>query len=493
MSKDRFGAGGSSILGWLGDMLGLEEESLIWALKEAIQVPGGIDEIADLIIQNVSFADQIRLARELPEEPEVFALLGRLLVALQRHPGSFSLRTLVLARARRLGEPALQHLSPRSWYPDTEQIRTVWVSPDRLSSPFMMMRMQWGGEFEGLEALWLLRFGEGERSDAYFVAGDDETNRFAEMPWMELSLPQALSLIASTVLVQSAVEGAIAFDSMVGLGLWMALGGNGDVPPWVEGLHELQAQPLDAADTARMEFHALNAKDYLAAHSVLDPRLRPTELLSAIRCGRRQEEERGELWRLDSVLEEVADGQAVVHVEAWYKQAGDVVRCRYEVRLHRVDEGPWLIWQLEVLGEEGVDIRQVERYLERHPRYWAQLNVLDLQELARVLSATVKSGNPSGLHFGSDSTLDYRLAFDIGSHAPLHWTVVPGEEARLLVWARDELLLRREVVRLQEEGAVGEMLRSGMMDLVQVRQAQTAVDERAVERLASLLALTGRH
>lgn len=492
MSNDKSDKDGYPVLSTLREMLGLEGDAFVSAMKEAVWVPGGVDQLADMIIRSLSPDDQYRLARELPDVPEVMALVGRLLIALNEHPSRKSLGDSVLERAHKLGPKAVHYLSPYSWYPPIDKIRTILVSPYRLHAPSIVMRMQWGGEFEGIEAVWMIRFASGDLGEAYFVTEETDKAPLDEMPWMEITMDQALSLITSVGLVQSAVNNRFPFDGMTGVGLWMVLAGGREVAPWVDAVFALESEALSPEETALAEINALSAADYLAAYDLLDPTGRPEDVLQYINDQVEAAKTQGELWRLDAGPAEQESGRARVVLRAWYRSEAGLLDRAYEMILGLDADSHWRIQRMDVVAEEAVAEDQVAQYLANNPRYYTQLRVHDMEELADSMSGPPVSQSDGAVHFSSGPDFDYRLAYDIGASQDLTWTVVLDSDVSVVVWANNELLLRREVARLQEEGAAGDMLRSGVMDLFTLDQVQEAADNSS-ERLESLLESAARH
>lgn len=477
MSNDKFDRGGYPVLSSLREMLGLEGDAFVSAMKEAVWVPGGVDQLADIIIRSLSPDDQCRLTQELPDEPEVMALIGRLLMALNEHPKRKELGESVMKRAKKLGERAQQYLSPDNWYPPVEDIRTILVSPYRLHAASIMMRMQWGGEFDGIEAMWMIRFAAGDSGEVYFITEDIDKEPLNEMRWMEISMDQALSLIASVSMVQSAVQNHFPFDGMVGVGLYAVLLGGCEVNPWVDSAYLLEAQSLTPQEVALAELNALGSDDYLAAYDLLDASARPGDVLQYLHEQVNESKTQGDLWRLDASLVVEEENYAVVSVRAWYRTDEEIVDRAYQMTLAPDANRFWRIIKMELVAEAGLEDAQLGQYLANHPRYYTELTVADMEVLAETMSDPPQGQSLNAVHFSSGPEYDYRRPYDIGTSRDMHWTVILGEDITVLVWASNELSLRREIARLQDEGAVGEPLRSGVMDLLMLDVVQNAADE----------------
>ncbi len=485
MSSDKSYRSGHQVLNTLREMLGLEGDAFISAMREAVWVPGGVDQLADLIVRSLSPDDQYRLTEELPDVPEVMALTGRLLLALNTHPGRQALGQEILQRARKVGPEALRYLSPYTWYPPVDQIRTVLVSPYRLHAPSLMLRMQWGGEFEGVEAVWMIRFGAGDLGEVYFVTDDTEKAPFEEMQWIELTMEKALSLITSAGLVSSAVSNHFPFDGMTGVGLWMVLAGGREVAPWIDSAYALEMEPLSAKQAALAELNALNVGDFLAAYDLLDPENRLQDVLKYIEETAAERSQQGELWRLDSGPVTETGDTATLVLRGWYRQGSHMVDRAWETDLRRDGEGHWRVRRMDVVSEETVNEDHVDQYLRNHPRYFAQLAIEDMENLAELMPGPPDGQTDRAVHFSSGPDFDYRNPYDIAQSQDVNFTIVLDDEAFAIVWASNEILLHREISRLQEQGAAAEVILSGVTDLVTAERIQDATDEgsQAVNRL----------
>ena len=479
MPNDKSDRGRYPVLSSLREMLGLQGDTFISAMKEAVWVPGGVDQLADIIIQSLSIEDQYRLAQELPDEPEVMALIGRLLIALNDHPKRQELGASVIKRAEKLGERATRFLSPYNWYPPVDQIRTILVSPYRLHGASIMMRMQWGGDFEGIEAVWMVRFAAGDLGEVYFLAEDTDKGPLNEMKWMEISMDQALSLITSVAMLQSSVNNGFPFDGMAGVGLWMVLAGDREVAPWIDAAYALEVDRLSAEETALAEMNAVSAGDYLAAYDLMDVCARPDDILEYIANKVEEAKTQGELWRLDASTALDTEKGTQVNVRAWYRTDSEIVDRSYLVRLGEDANGYWRITGLEQLAEEGLGETEVEQYLAHHPQYYAELEVVDMEEMADAMSEPPHGQTSNAVHFSAGPEFDYRQPYDLGRSRDMHWTVTMGDDLAVLVWASNELSLRREVARLQEEGAAGSVIRTGVMDILMLDRVQDAADQGA--------------
>lgn len=473
------------VLSSLREMLGLEGDAFTSAMKEAVWVPGGVDQLADIIVRSLSMDDQFRLTQELPDVPEVMALVGRLLIALNDHPDRKELGQAVMERAQKMGPEAVHYLSPYSWYPPVDQVRSVLVSPYRLHAPSLMLRMIWGGEFEGIEAVWMIRFGADDLGEVYFVTDDGEKAVFEETQWVELDMEQALSLVTAAGLVHSAVNHRFPFDGMTGVGLWMVLAGGREVAPWIDAAFALESDALTPVETALAQVNALNAGDFLAAYDLLDPETRPEEIVPYIEERGQEREGQGELWRLDADPRPEEGGEIHVGLRGWYRLDQAMVDRHMEMALRRDGDGHWRIRRMETVGEETVSAEQVDQYLANHPRYYAQLAIGDLEQLAELLPGPASGQSEHAVHFSSGPDFDYRRPFDIGESQDLTFTIVLDDEVFVMVWARDEILLHREIARLQSNGAAADVIRSGVMDLVTLERVQEAaeVGSEAVIRL----------
>lgn len=489
MSHDKDDTEKFRVLSSLREMLGLEGDSFISAMREAVWVPGGVDQLADIIVRSLSTEDVYRLTRELPNEPEVMALVGRLLVTLNDHPEREALGQSVIARARKLGPKALHYLSPYSWYPPTDEIATILVSPYRLHSSSLMMRMQWGGSYDGIEAVWMIRFGAGDIGEAYFITEELDKAPFVDMKWVEVTMDEALSLITAVGMVQSAVNNRFPFDGMTGVGLWMVLAGGREVRPWIDGSFVLEAEELSPEEVALAEMNALNAGDFLAAYDLLMPEARPEDVLDYIGQQVAAMDETGDLWRLHNESAAVYDGRAILQLRAWYRVGDEMIDRILTLDLVRGSDGHWRIHQMDMLSEEAVEDSQIAQYLARHMRYYAVLSVYDMEGLAELLPGPPNQQTARAIHFSAGPDFDYRCAFDIGNSQDLMWTVILDQENHLIVVARDEIALRRETARLQDEQAVGETRRTGVIDLFTLEAAQHTAEDgvEAVERLLSSL------
>lgn len=479
MSNDKVDRGGRPVLTTLREMLGLEGDAFIDAMKDAVWVPGGVDQLADMIIRSLSVEDQYRLTRELPDVPEVMALVGRLLLALNEHPRRKELGAEVIARAQKLGEQAFNYLSPYSWYPPADKIESIRVTPTRLESSTVMMRMQWGGEFSGIEAVWVVRFAAGELGEVYFSADDSDTAALDKMTWLTLTMDQALSLITAAGMVQAAANNRFPFDGMAGVGLWMVLAGGREVQPWIDGSYELQATALTSQEVALAEVNALNAGDYLAAYDLGHPDRRSSDVLEYISECISRGAENGELWRLDAgpVVEE--KGTASGNLRTWYRVGERLVDRAYAVELTTDEAGRWRILRRELIQEQPVDEAELSQYLTNNLRYYAQLPVADMEELAELMPGAPISQSGGAVHFATGSEVDYRRPYDIAQGQELTWTVNLNGDLTILVAAGDEILLRREITRLQDEGAVGEIQRSGTLDLTLIEKIREAANDGA--------------
>lgn len=487
MSNDKSDRGGRPVLTTLREMLGLEGEAFTAAMKEAVWVPGGVDQLADMIIGSLSVEDQYRLTRELPDVPEVMALIGRLLIALNDHPKRQALGEEVISRAQRLGDSAIQYLSPHSWYPAAEKIRTVLVSPTRLVSSTLVLRMLWGDEFEGIEAVWLLRFAAGDRGEVYFSTDDADKSDLDEMSWMTLTMKDALRLIAAVEMVQSATSKHFPFDGMAGVGLWMVLTRGRDVRPWIDGSYALQAEPVSPQEVALAALNALNAGDYLAAYDLQHPNLRPPDILEYLQHCTDERPRSGDLWRLDAgPVDERNGGAAAVMVRAWFQSAAGLIDRAYDVELTCDEAGHWRITRLDLVDEQAVGDSARDQYLANHLRYYVQLPVLDMEELADLMPGSPVSQSGGAVHFVAGPDMDYRRPYDVARSQELTWTVNLNSNLNILVSGSNELLLRREVVRLQSEGAVGDIVRSGTMNLDIMDKIQEAATNGS-DRLTDLL------
>jgi hypothetical protein len=491
MSNDKSDRGGRPVLTTLREMLGLEGEAFIGAMKEAVWVPGGVDQLADMIIRSLSVEDQYRLTRELPDVPEVMALIGRLLLALNDHPRRKDLGAEVIARAQQLGQQAINYLSPYSWYPPVDKIKSIRVSPTRLESSTITLRMQWGDEYEGIEAVWVIRFAAGELGEVYFSTDEADAEGLDELPWMTLDMDQALSLITAAGMVQSAVNSRFPFDGMAGVGLWMVLAGGREVRPWIDGSFELEAHPLGPQEVALAEVNALSAGDYLAAYDLCHADWRNEDVLEYIAERIKERPATGELWRLDAGPVEQKGGAPSVTLRAWYRVDEGLVDRAYEVDLLADEAGRWRIARMDLIQEGSVDEAERDQYLANNLRYYAQLPVLDMEELAELMPGAPVSQSGGAVHFVSGADVDYRHPYDIAKRQDLTWTVNLNGDITILVSASDEILLRREVQRLQDEDAAGDILGSGTLDLALLDQISEAANEGA-DRLEHLLAAAVR-
>lgn len=477
MARDKDDKSKFRVLASLGEMLGLTGDAFINAMKEAVWVPGGVDQLADLIVRTLSPDEVARLVQELPDVPEVMALIGRLLIALNDRPDREALGRSVIQRARQLGSEALKYLSPYSWYPPVDQIEEILVSPYRLHAASLMMRMRWGGSYRGIEAIWLLRFSAGAIGEAYFITDAEQHEVFDEMAWKSLSMEEALSLITLVGMVQSAVNNRFPFDGLVGVGLWMVLAGGREVRPWIDSSYLLEQEPLSPVEVGLAYMNALNNDDFAASYDMLLEGARPDDILDYIQDKAQEAGHRGELWRLQAeVLEEHAEAVTLA-LHGWHRVEDRLVDRNTEVSLRRDDQGYWRIVRSHVTQEEPVKDADLAQYLVRHVRYFALMPVTDMEVLAELLPGPSSLDQEGVFHFSQGTDFDYRRPFDIGTANDLEWTLLADEPEYLMIFARDEVTLRREVARLQQHRAAGEPDRLGTVDLPQQEVLRDLAEE----------------
>lgn len=467
MARDKDDKNKFRVLASLGQMLGLTGDAFINAMKEAVWVPGGVDQLADLIVRTLSPDEVARLVQELPDVPEVMALIGRLLIALNDRPDREALGRSVIQRARELGPDALKYLSPYSWYPPADHIEEILVSPYRLHAASLMMRMRWGGSYQGIEAIWLLRFSAGAIGEAYFITDVEQHQVFDEMAWKSLTMDEALSLITLVGMVQSAVNNRFPFDGMVGVGLWMVLAGGREVQPWIDSSYLLEQEPLSPIEVGLAYMNALNNDDFAAGYDMLMEDARPADILDYIRDKVQEAAGRGELWRLEAEVQEEQAEAVTLALHGWHRGEDGLVDRQTEVSLRRDDQGHWRIVRIRVTQEEPVNDEELAQYLARHIRYFALMPVMDMEVLADLLPGPSSLDQEGVFHFSQGTEFDYRRPFDIGTANDLEWTLLADEPEYLIVFARDEVTLRREVARLQQNRAAGEPDRLGTVALPQ--------------------------
>jgi hypothetical protein len=228
---------------------------------------------------------------------------------------------------------------------------------------------------------------------------------------------------------------------------------------------------------ALAELNALGSDDYLAAYDLLDASARPGDVLQYLHEQVNESKTQGDLWRLDASLVVEEENYAVVSVRAWYRTDEEIVDRAYQMTLAPDANRFWRIIKMELVAEAGLEDAQLGQYLANHPRYYTELAVADMEVLAETMSDPPQAQSLNAVHFSSGPEYDYRRPYDIGTSRDMHWTVILGENITVLVWASNELSLRREIARLQDEGAVGEPLRSGVMDLLMLDVVQNAADE----------------
>ncbi len=477
MPNDRDDKGRFRVLPSLYEMLGLTSDAFVGAMKEAVWVPGGVDQLSDIIIRAFGQNELARIIQELPDIPEVMALIGRILIALNDYPERETLGQEVIARARQAGPAAIRYLSPYSWYPPVEEIREFLVSPYRLHAASLMMRMRWGGTFEGIEAVWVLRFAAGSSGEAYFVTDGAEQQAFDEMQWQPITMEDALGLITLVGLVQSAVNNQFPFDGMTGVGLWMVLAGGREVRPWIDASYALETEPLSAENAARAYVNALNNGDYAAAYDLLAPDARPDDILDYIEQESADMPAAGDLWRLDAETRVPADHRPTLVAEAWYWTDDQLWERQTEMEMVRDADQHWRIARIDVKSERALDESSVERYLGQYPRYYAILPIQDIEDLVDLLPAPPTRGGEGVVHFSDGPEFDYREPFDMGASRDVDWTIILGEPGYVMIFARDELLLRRELTRLQDDEAVGDVARTGVVDLLTEDRIQRAAED----------------
>lgn len=473
------------VLASLGHMLGLTGDAFISAMKEAVWVPGGVDQLADLIIRTLSTDDVARLVQELPDVPEVMALVGRLLISLNDWPGRADLGQQVIERARAVGPDAVQYLSPYSWYPPVDQIEEILVSPYRLEGASLVLRMRWGGSYQGIEAVWLLRFGAGMVGDAYFITDPEQSTGFESMTWQPLTMDQALQLITLLGLVHSAVNDRFPFDGMVGVGLWMVLAGGREVRPWIDASFFLERDALSGVEVALAYGNALNNSDYAAAFDLLANGTRPDDILDYIRDAVEARKQAGDLWRLDAEVQDEGTDTLHLVLHGWYRTQAGLVARETAISVARDGAGQWRVSRVATTAEQAVPDRERDQYLAGNPRFYALLPVYRMEALADMLPGPSALQQEGVLFFAQGTDVDYRRPFDLGAANSMAWTLMSAESGYLIVFARDEVSLRREVARLQQQQAVGEADRLGVVDLM----GQEALQEAAASGLDAVFGL----
>lgn len=451
----------------LSEMLGLQGEAFIGAVKEAVWVPGAVDQLADLIMRSLTPDDVAQLVGELPDEAEVMALIGRLLIGLNDHPDRLALGKAVITRAREIGSDAERYLSPYAWYPPVEAIEEIVVSPYRLHAASIIVRMKWGGQFTGIEAVWMIRYDASDVGEAYFVTDDAHRESFDEMLWWPISMDQALGLITAAGMLQSAVNERFPFESMTGVGLWMVLAGGREVVPWIDCAYALEHETLAAHEVVLAFLNALNNHDYLAAYALMDAKARPIEVLDYI-GNKMQSQESGELWRLGVEVQRQSEIDAEVDAEGWYWVDRTMVRRHWNFVLGLDQDQHYRIQAQQVMEAEELSETILQQYLSRHPRYYAEVAVTDLEDLADVLDEPPIVLTEGVLYFSGGPEFDYRQPFDVGLATDLSGTIlVEDAGVTMLLFHRDELSLRREIARLQDEEVIGEVFRTGTVTLIQ--------------------------
>lgn len=486
MADDKRKTGKVRALKTIGDMLGLTGEPFKGAMREAVWVPGGVDQLADMIIRSLSSNDLVRLIDELPDFPEVMALIGRLLIALNDHPDREAVGHRVTARARVLGSEAMRFLSPHAWYPSAEHIDEILVTPYRLHGASVMVRMKWGGQFAGIEALWMLRFAAGLTGEVYFMNEEPDQGSFDDMLWQSITMDQALGLIALVGMVQSAVNNRSPFDDMTGVGLWMVLAGGREVRPWIDCSYALEHEPLDAVEVALVYVNALNSEDYLAAYDVLDTESRPQDVLAFIAGEVESLERQGTLWRLEVFSDECRETDADVKLYQWFWTGIAIEQRELSLHLRVDDQEHWRIQRVEALSATPLPDRVLQAYLTRHHRFYGLYSVSDIDALAHAMDMDPEYETESVVGFSSGPEFDYRRPFDIGNSSDLDWIVLLEGKGELLVFARDEILFRREVSRLQQQQLIGNALQTGTADLLRKEQMELTA-EQGSEALGKLL------
>lgn len=486
MPKDRDDSKRPRILTALRDMLGLPGDAFLGAMKEAVWVPGGVDQLADIVVRSFSGEDLVRLIDELPDDPEMMALIGRILVTLSEHPDREALGQAVMERARAAGPKAVQYLSPYSWYPPKDQIEEILVSRHRLHDSHVTLRMRWGGEYQGIEAIWHISYAIGEVGEVYFVTEEASSSGYDESAWQTIDLDHALGLITAAGMVQSAVNNRFPFDGMTGVGLWMVLAGGREVIPWIDAAYALEHDEATARETVLAEGNALSAGDLLLAYDLLDPSLRPADVLDYIDEQMARRPELGRLWRLDVEPNIDEDRAARMTLYGWYLRDGAIWDRVMAVETARDADSHWRIRRWDVTSERPLPDADLDQYLTMHPRYFAVLPVYDLESLAELLPETSEQLHDGVLAFASGNAADYLKPYDVATSQAMLWMVMLEDDGQVVVVASDELSLRREVQHLAEQGAAGEPYQTGMMNLMDVEQLKAAAKE-GPEALASLL------
>ncbi len=486
MPKDREDSKRSRVLTALREMLGLPGDAFLGAMKEAVWVPGGVDQLADIVVRSFASEDLVRLIDELPDEPEMFALMGRILVTLSEHSEREDLGQEVMERARNAGPKAVQYLSPYSWYPPKDQIEEILVSYHRLHDSHVTLRMRWGGEYEGIEAIWHISYAIGEVGEVYFVTEEASSSGYDDAAWQPVDLDHALGLITAAGMVQSAVNNRFPFDGMIGVGLWMVLAGGREVIPWIDAAYALERDMPTAREVVLAEGNALSAGDLLLAYDLLDPSLRPNDVLDYIDEQMTRRPDLGRLWRLDVEPNIDEDRAARMTLYGWYLRDGAVWDRVMAVEAARDAASHWRIRRWDITSERRLPDADLNQYLSMHPYYFAALPVYDLEALAELLPETSESLHEGVLAFTTGEATDYLKPYDVATSQTMLWMVMLEDDGQVVIVASDELSLRREIQHLGDQGATGDAQQTGTLNLMDVERLKDAAKE-GPEALAALL------
>lgn len=446
----------------LGEVLGLDSDSFISAMKEAVWVPGAVDQLADVIARTLSLDDIRWLLNDLPEEPEMMALVGRLLLLLNDQPDYQLLAERVRLRAQQLGPTAQQFFSSTSWYPPVSEIARVLVTPTRLQSPSMMMRMQWGANYQGIEVVWLLRFDANARTEAYFISDASDRDTTEQHPWQTISRNQAVSLLGALMLARQQESGQMAFDGMVARGLWLELCQGKPVKPWIDAAYALQSDPLSIEQVAIAAIEAADVGDFLAVYSLFAIPSRDKDILSFLTGQQDLWARRGRLWRLAVKSSEVQSSTATVVLQGWFRLHNRTMQGTFAITLMEDRPGQWKIRDIEQRAWGPWVLEEERAYCTGHPRYWAQMSVEHMGFLGESMPGLPIRQRQDALYFAHEVMPDYRVPYDLATRQDLGWIVLPQDNL-VVILASDEILLHRDIERLRDNGSTSGLDRTGII------------------------------
>ncbi len=449
--------------------LGVSQAEFVRALTQAEHVPGAIDSLVDSIRALLTPNEIAQVIRELASMPAAFSLIGRI---EGLYPSDFRIQREI-ERFHRIailrGEKMVDMWSPKHWYPPLEDIQQVLVTRHRMQGSSILIRMAWGEEYDGVQALWMVRYDGTGLPSLNFVVDQDLLSQ-EPLDWTHVSLDEALGLMETARLMQSIRSPySIEDANCAAVNFWRALTQDKTPTELVDWAYRLEGQEMTPEKVAFVFVHAKTQGDLVLVYDLLTESERPKSLKEYLKNQWTQFEGYDVVKTELTASQTLADGRRRVIITVWDNNGQGLEQYQFRLGLMQDDRGQWRVHSVKESIHRPAEVTENTRALTSLSVPVGFFPLLRAEEFHLDLPGAVPAyESPLVVTFVAGQDMDYQMPLDLSLQWRYRWSVV--ENSYVILMALTDELYQIEMERLKGMGRIGAPLHEDTVRFLDIEE-----------------------